>query len=165
MQADRSGKLYRGVSDALATIYKREGLRGFLRGLSPNIQRGFIVNAAELGSYDHSKDLLISSGILKEGVLAHTGASCVAGLAGASASNPIDVVKTRLMSQPIDSSGLGLHYKGMTDCMQKTYREGGFSAFYRGFIPNWMRKAPWCIVFFVSYEKYRAALMHGDFKV
>ncbi|RLN14118.1 hypothetical protein BBJ28_00017529 [Nothophytophthora sp. Chile5] len=142
MQADRSGKLYRGVGDAFAMIYKREGVRGFLRGMPPNIQRGFIVNAAELGTYDHSKELLISSGVLEEGVLAHTGASCVAGFA--------------------DANGKGLHYKGMLDCMRQTLQEGGPKAFYKGFIPNWMRKAPWCVIFFVSYEKYRAALTPGD---
>ncbi|KAF4044002.1 Mitochondrial carrier protein [Phytophthora infestans] len=162
MQADRSGKLYRGVGDAFSMIYQREGFRGFLRGMPPNIQRGFIVNAAELGTYDHSKELLISSGLLKEGVLAHTGASCVAGFAGAAASNPIDVVKTRLMSQPTDASGKGLHYKGMMDCVRKTFQEGGASAFYKGFIPNWMRKAPWCVVFFVTYEKYRAAMIPSE---
>ncbi|CEG43537.1 mitochondrial substrate carrier family protein [Plasmopara halstedii] len=158
MQANRSGKLYSGVGDAFSVIYKREGFRGFLRGMSPNIKRGFVVNAAELGTYDHSKELLISSGLLKEGVLAHTGASCVAGLAGASASNPIDVVKTRLMSQPTDVKGKGLLYKGMIDCMHKTFLEGGAGAFYKGFIPNWMRKAPWCIVFFVTYEEIRSML-------
>ncbi|KAL4095925.1 hypothetical protein PRIC1_009292 [Phytophthora ramorum] len=162
MQADRSGKLYRGVGDAFSMIYQREGVRGFLRGMPPNIQRGFIVNAAELGTYDHSKELLISSGLLKEGVLAHTGASCVAGFAGAASSNPIDVVKTRLMSQPTDASGKGLHYKGMVDCVRKTFQEGGAGAFYKGFIPNWMRKAPWCVVFFVTYEKYRAAMTPSD---
>ncbi|RAW31853.1 hypothetical protein PC110_g11795 [Phytophthora cactorum] len=162
MQADRSGKLYRGVGDAFSMIYQREGFRGFLRGMPPNIQRGFIVNAAELGTYDHSKELLISSGLLKEGVLAHTGASCVAGFAGAASSNPIDVVKTRLMSQPTDASGKGLHYKGMMDCVRKTFQEGGVGAFYKGFIPNWMRKAPWCVVFFVTYEKYRAALIPSE---
>ncbi|CAI5726115.1 unnamed protein product [Peronospora effusa] len=162
MQADRSGKLYRSVGDAFAVIYRREGMRGFLRGMPPNIQRGFIVNAAELSTYDHSKEQLISSGLLKEGVLAHTGASCVAGFAGAAASNPIDVVKTRLMSQPTDTHGKGLHYRGMMDCVRKTFNEGGASAFYKGFIPNWMRKAPWCIVFFVTYEKYRAALASTD---
>ncbi|KAL4125258.1 hypothetical protein PRIC2_008843 [Phytophthora ramorum] len=162
MQADRSGKLYRGVGDAFNMIYQREGVRGFLRGMPPNIQRGFIVNAAELGTYDHSKELLISSGLLKEGVLAHTGASCVAGFAGAASSNPIDVVKTRLMSQPTDASGKGLHYKGMVDCVRKTFQEGGAGAFYKGFIPNWMRKAPWCVVFFVTYEKYRAAMTPSD---
>lgn len=158
MQADRSGQLYRGVGDAFTKIYQREGFRGFLRGMPPNIKRGFIVNAAELGTYDHSKEFFISRGILSDGVFAHTGASCVAGFAGAAASNPIDVLKTRLMSQPTDASGKGKLYTSMLDCASKTFREGGVTAFYKGFIPNWMRKAPWCVLFFVTYEKYREAL-------
>uniref|UniRef100_A0AAV1VM50 Uncharacterized protein n=1 Tax=Peronospora matthiolae TaxID=2874970 RepID=A0AAV1VM50_9STRA len=162
MQASRSGRMYHGITDAFRTIYQREGLRGFLRGMPPNIQRGFIVNAAELSTYDHTKELLVSSGLLHEGGLAHTSASCVAGFAGATASNPIDVVKTRLMSQPTDANGRGLQYEGMRDCIRKTFREGGVSAFYKGFAPNWMRKAPWCIVFFVTYEKYRAILVPDD---
>ena len=80
--------MYRGVADAFCTIYQREGVRGFFRGMPPTIQRGFIVNAAELSTYDHTKELLIASGLLNEGGLAHTSASCVAGLAGATASNP-----------------------------------------------------------------------------
>ncbi|KAJ0409676.1 hypothetical protein ATCC90586_007465 [Pythium insidiosum] len=158
MQADKTGVLYRSVGDAFSKIYQREGLRGFVRGLPPNIQRGFIVNAAELGTYDHSKEFLITSGLLPDGVFAHTGASCVAGFAGAAASNPIDVIKTRLMSQPTDAMGRGSLYSGMADCAKKTFEEGGVQAFYKGFIPNWMRKAPWCVIFFVTYEKYRAAL-------
>ncbi|KAJ0395038.1 hypothetical protein P43SY_003559 [Pythium insidiosum] len=120
MQADKTGVLYRSVGDAFSKIYQREGLRGFVRGLPPNIQRGFIVNAAELGT--------------------------------------IDVIKTRLMSQPTDAMGRGSLYSGMADCAKKTFEEGGVQAFYKGFIPNWMRKAPWCVIFFVTYEKYRAAL-------
>lgn len=102
--------------------------------------------------------MLISSGLLPDGVFAHTGASCVAGFAGAAASNPIDVMKTRLMTQPTDAHGRGTLYSGMLDCARKTFREGGLAAFYKGFVPNWMRKAPWCVLFFVTYEKYRAAL-------
>ncbi|GAB9470706.1 hypothetical protein Gpo141_00007946 [Globisporangium polare] len=158
MQADRTGTLYRGVGDAVTKIYQREGMRGFLRGMPPNIQRGFIVNAAELGTYDHSKEWLITSGIFREGVFAHTGASFIAGFAGAAASNPIDVIKTRLMSQPTNAAGKGSLYAGMGDCAKQTFQEGGVQAFYKGFIPNWMRKAPWCIIFFVTYEKYRAAI-------
>lgn len=70
----------------------------------------------------------------------------------------IDVIKTRLMSQPTNAAGKGSLYAGMGDCAKQTFQEGGVQAFYKGFIPNWMRKAPWCIIFFVTYEKYRAAI-------
>lgn len=71
----------------------------------------------------------------------------------------IDVLKTRLMSQPTDANGRGTLYSGVVDCAKKTYREGGIQTFYKGFIPNWMRKAPWCVIFFVTYEKYRAVML------
>ena len=141
MQTDRSGSMYKGVIDALLKIGKSEGLSGFARGVWPNIQRGFIVNAAELGTYDHSKTYLIASGLCHDGIGAHFGASFIAGFAGAAASNPVDVLKTRLMTQPSGDAAL---YRGMLDCVMKTIRYEGPMALYSGFIPNWMRKG-WAI--------------------
>ena len=132
MQADRSGKLYAGVADAFRKIMAQEGVSGLLRGLGPNVQRGFLVNAAELGTYDHCKQLL---GQYCSNLLAvHVGASAWAGFAGAVASNPIDVVKTRLMAQPSGSRQL---YSGIVDCMIKTVSQEGPLALYKGFVPNW----------------------------
>jgi hypothetical protein len=62
------------------------------------------------------------------------------------------------MSQPIGSNGKGTLYSSVLDCARKTYNEAGMIAFYKGFIPNWMRKAPWCVIFFISYENYRASM-------
>ncbi|ETW01593.1 hypothetical protein H310_06233 [Aphanomyces invadans] len=160
MQADRSGVLYSGIADAMTKIYRTEGFRGFLKGVGPNVTRGFIVNAAELGVYDQVKTSLISHGIVNEGGIGATfGASLFAGFAGAAASNPVDVLKTRLMTQPSGTSAL---YTGMISCARRTFQEEGVKAFYKGFIPNWMRKAPWCVVFFITYEESRAALTAHD---
>ncbi|RHY02954.1 hypothetical protein DYB36_008028 [Aphanomyces astaci] len=133
-------------------------------GVGPNVTRGFIVNAAELGVYDQvyviTKTSLISHGIVEEGGIGATfGASLFAGLAGAAASNPVDVLKTRLMTQPAGAAAL---YTGMFSCARRTFQEEGVKAFYKGFIPNWMRKAPWCVVFFVTYEQCRAMMAAQD---
>ncbi|KDO26096.1 hypothetical protein SPRG_08457 [Saprolegnia parasitica CBS 223.65] len=157
MQADRSGTLYKGLVDAVGKIHGAEGWRGFLNGLGPNVTRGFIVNAAELGVYDQCKTTLISLGLVKEGGIGATfGSSLVAGLAGALASNPVDVVKTRLMTQP---SGTNALYTSAHHCAYKTFSDEGLKAFYKGFLPNWMRKAPWCVVFFVTYEHAKGSLV------
>lgn len=53
MQADRAidGKRrYSGLVDAFRTIVKAEGVTGLWKGLGPNIQRAFLVNAAELST-------------------------------------------------------------------------------------------------------------------
>ncbi|CAK4090874.1 unnamed protein product [Aphanomyces euteiches] len=125
MQADRTGDLYRGLTDAMIKIHRDEGMQGFLKGVGPNVARGFIVNAAELGVYDQV----------------------------------VDVIKTRLMTQPAGEAAI---YKGIGDCASRTFREEGLRAFYKGFIPNWMRKAPWCVVFFVSYEECRSMMTQDE---
>ncbi|ETV85289.1 hypothetical protein H257_03084 [Aphanomyces astaci] len=90
MQNDRSGtRLYRGIGDACRQIYHAEGSRGFLRGMWPNIQRGFVVNGVEFGTYDECKQSLIAVGLVTEGTVGATmGASLVAGFAGAVVSSP-----------------------------------------------------------------------------
>ena len=81
------------------SVWSREGLRGFWAGVMPNVARCFLVNAAELGSYDQAKTMIVNSGVLPDGPLAHLAASASAGFASAVISTPADVVKTRLMNQ------------------------------------------------------------------
>ena len=39
-------------------VLRRDGIAGFWSGLGPNVARTFLVNAAELGTYDHAVHLL-----------------------------------------------------------------------------------------------------------
>lgn len=84
-----------------------------------------------------------------------------AGLAGALASNPIDVVKTRLMNQkklkltPGGTIGAPAIYTSSFHCLVQTYRTEGFLALYKGFIPNWMRLGPWNVIFFIIFEQLK----------
>lgn len=157
MQADAVGGLYKtGILRAFSEIVKSEGALALWKGLVPNIQRAIIVNASELGTYDQAKSYFTTrfESCQQHPILAQFNASIVAGFAGAAASNPIDVTKTRLMNQRSTQSVVSSQqsYKGMTDCFIKIIRYEGFTSLYKGFIPNWMRKGPWCVVFFPIYE-------------
>ena len=46
-------------------------------------------------------------------------------------------------------------YKGVIDCLSKTVRYEGPFALYKGFLPIWLRLAPWQLTFWISYEKLR----------
>ena len=50
----------------------------------------------------------------------------------------------------------GLLYSGTVDCLKKTIAEDGISSLYKGFVPSWLRMAPWSLVFFLSFEQLRA---------
>lgn len=81
--------------------------------------------------------------------------SFTCGLAGALASNPVDVVRTRMMNQRVLRDGKCPGYKGTLDCLLQTWKNEGFFALYKGFWPNWLRLGPWNIIFFVTYEQLK----------
>ena len=57
----------------LGKVYREGGVISFWAGVGPNIVRTFLVNAAELGTYDEAKHRLIP--YTGDSVFAHTGAS------------------------------------------------------------------------------------------
>lgn len=83
-----------------------------------------------------------------------------AGFTSAVLSTPADVVKSRIMNQPVDEKGRGLNYKGTIDCFVRLLREEGIFAMYKGFMPYWLRVGPWAMVFWTVFENIRR--LRGD---
>jgi hypothetical protein len=74
---------------------------------------------------DHVKHGILNLGFLKEGTVLHFSSGVVAGFAVAVVTSPVDMVRTRLMNQPLDAAGRGKLYKGMVDCGMQTIRNEG----------------------------------------
>ncbi|KAJ8255741.1 hypothetical protein COCON_G00196050 [Conger conger] len=154
MQAQ--GNLIQGsMMGNFLNIYQQEGTRGLWKGVSLTAQRAAIVVGVELPVYDLTKKHLILSGHMGDTVYTHFLSSVVCGLAGALASNPVDVVRTRMMNQKALRDGTSAGYKGTVDCLLQTLRSEGFFALYKGFFPNWLRLGPWNIIFFCTYEQLK----------
>ncbi|XP_076606593.1 brain mitochondrial carrier protein 1 isoform X1 [Chaetodon auriga] len=152
MQAQ--GSLLQGsMMSNFINIYQTEGTRGLWRGVIPTAQRAAIVVGVELPVYDITKKHLLRSGLMGDTILAHFISSFTCGLAGALASNPVDVVRTRMMNQRVLSGGP--MYKGTLDGVMQTWKNEGFFALYKGFWPNWLRLGPWNIIFFITFEQLK----------
>ncbi|XP_077402665.1 brain mitochondrial carrier protein 1 isoform X3 [Vanacampus margaritifer] len=123
------------------------------QGVIPTAQRAAIVVGVELPVYDITKKHLLRSGVMGDTILTHFISSFTCGLAGALASNPVDVVRTRMMNQRV-LSGAPM-YKGTLDGVMQTWRNEGFFALYKGFWPNWLRLGPWNIIFFITFEQLK----------
>lgn len=141
-----------GMMAVIKKVWQADGILGFWAGVKPNLARTFMVNAAELGTYDEAKELL--QPYLGNGLFTHVGASGVAGFTSACTSTPFDVIKTRLMN----SAGGQQQYSGIVDAGCQIVKQEGPLALYKGFLPICIRKLLWCGVFFVSYEQIRAAV-------
>uniref|UniRef100_A0A0R3S2E8 Mitochondrial carrier protein n=1 Tax=Elaeophora elaphi TaxID=1147741 RepID=A0A0R3S2E8_9BILA len=174
MQAKRLRKLngfqsrFPNSYHVFVALYKRNGFTGLWTGWLPNTQRAALLNMSgeyfacynfeseNLATYDHTKHWLIAKGYL-DNHYTHFIASLVSGMAAAVVSTPADVVKTRIMIQ-LRSSGekKSTHqYKGSYDCLKQICRDEGFFALYKGFVPSYVRSAPWSLVFWLTYEQLR----------
>ncbi|EAZ09414.1 hypothetical protein OsI_31687 [Oryza sativa Indica Group] len=168
MQAD--GRLpaaqrrnYRSVADAIVRMARDEGVCSLWRGSPLTVKRAMIVAASQLATYDQAKEAILARrGQGADGLATHVAAGLAAGLVAASASTPVDVVKTRVMNMKV-VAGAPPPYSGALDCLIKTVRSEGAMALYKGFVPTVTRQGPFTIVLFVTLEQVRKLLKGVDF--
>lgn len=67
--------------------------------------------------------------------MTHLVAAVISGLVTTAASSPIDVIKTRVMTE----ISRGAMFNGPVDCIVKSVKAEGVAVLYRGFMPNYMR--------------------------
>ncbi|CAG9859439.1 unnamed protein product [Phyllotreta striolata] len=144
-----------GIRDAIVKLYSTGGIRGMWTGWEPNCARAVLVNVGNFTVYDVSKKLILDNTGLPDKILVHSLASSMAGLMATILSTPADVIKSRVMNQPVDKSGRGELYSGAWDCAVKTVSQEGPFALYKGFLPSWLRLGPWAVVYWITYENIR----------
>ncbi|KAL8476265.1 hypothetical protein ACS0TY_028799 [Phlomoides rotata] len=159
MQAD--GRLpldqrrnYKSVVDAISQMGKNEGIASLWCGSSLTVNRAMLGTASQLASYDQFKEMILEMNLLKDGLGTHVTASFAAGFVAAVVSNPVDVIKMRVMTMKVEA-GKVAPYRGAVDCAVKTIKAEGPIALYKGFIPTISRQGPFTIVLFVTLEQVR----------
>ncbi|KAK9071520.1 hypothetical protein SSX86_010089 [Deinandra increscens subsp. villosa] len=162
MQAD--GRLpasqrrnYKSVIDAISQMAKSEGIGSLWRGSSLTVNRAMLVTASQLASYDQIKETILEKGVMKDGLGTHVTASFAAGFVASVVTNPVDVIKTRVMNMKVEP-GKAPPYAGAIDCALRTVKSEGPMALYKGFIPTISRQGPFTIVLFVTLEQVRKLL-------
>ncbi|XP_010546349.1 PREDICTED: mitochondrial uncoupling protein 6-like [Tarenaya hassleriana] len=165
MQADgrlpvKQRRNYKSVVDAIGQMVRREGFCSLWRGSWLTVNRAMIVTASQLATYDQVKEAMVAGGRgSPAGMGVHVAASLVAGLVAAVASNPVDVVKTRMMNMDAAAPAYG----GPLDCAVKTVTAEGPMALYKGFVPTVTRQGPFTVVLFVTLEHIRSLLKDVKF--
>lgn len=183
MQAD--GRLardvqrgYSGVLGGLRAVIEEGGVRGLLRGATPNVQRGMVTTAAQFTAYDFFKTFVRQNiPQLGDGFAQHLTASLMAGVVVASCACPFDVLRSRMMNSakappvvptvpgaaaaaaaagaapgPVQSVYV-YAYRSTWECAVQTARKEGARGFYKGFLPYYMRVGPQVTLMFVFFEQ------------
>ncbi|XP_040187250.1 mitochondrial brown fat uncoupling protein 1 [Rana temporaria] len=152
-------KRYSGTLNAYKTIAREEGMRGLWKGTFPNVTRNAIVNCTELVTYDLIKEALLNHKLLTDNLPCHFVSAFGAGFCTTVIASPVDVVKTRYMNSPPGQ------YKSALNCAWTMLTKEGPTAFYKGFVPSFLRLGSWNVVMFVSYEQIKRAMMMSKQRV
>ncbi|PRP73550.1 hypothetical protein PROFUN_02559 [Planoprotostelium fungivorum] len=163
MQAD--GKLpldqrrgYKNAIDGLAKIVREEGPMALTRGCIPNIYRAMLMTAGQLTSYDQAKAIILAKTDLKDGTVVHVSASVIAAFVASVITNPMDVIKTRIMNQAKTAAPGTVLYKSSLDCAVNILKHEGPLGFWKGFIPFFVRLGPHTVLTFVFFEQFSRLL-------
>lgn len=134
-----SAAIYRGLIGTTKTIVHQDGLRGLYRGLGPMLLGYFPTWAVYMSVYDASKGYYDDKVDPERRWVARVYAAVTAGACSTLATNPIWVIKTRLMSQvsikASDGHRTPWQYNSTLDAARKMYTAEGLRAFYSGLAP------------------------------
>lgn len=125
---------YRNVVDGMIRMARQEGLPGYFRGWVPNSSRAAVQTAGQLASYDSIKRIMIHDLAMADNLTTQLSASFMAGVIATTATHPIDVIKSRVMSSATNS--------GVVQVIGDAIRKDGVRWMFRGWLPSFLRIGP-----------------------
>ncbi|KAK9473963.1 mitochondrial carrier domain-containing protein [Dipodascopsis tothii] len=147
---------YNGLRGTISTIWRTEGFKGFYRGVVPIVLGYLPTWMVYFTIYEEAKRLLGQNKVFQDHPsVAHIVAALCAGSASTTVTNPIWVVKTRLMTQSPHTSW---HYSGTWDAFHQMFRKEGLGSFYAGLAPALLGLTH-VAVQFPLYEEFKSLLV------
>ncbi|KAK9326414.1 mitochondrial carrier domain-containing protein [Lipomyces orientalis] len=149
---------YDGLRGTIATIWKTEGFKGFYRGVVP-ITFGYLPTwMIYFTVYESCKKTFGKLwGFRDHPFTVHVASALCAGCSSTTITNPIWVVKTRLMTQ---NSNTSWYYKGTIDAFRTMYKKEGIMSFYAGLLPAFLGLTH-VAVQFPLYEEFKHWFVPG----
>eukprot|EP01025_Chloroclados_australasicus_P062391 TRINITY_DN8196_c0_g1_i1.p1 TRINITY_DN8196_c0_g1~~TRINITY_DN8196_c0_g1_i1.p1 ORF type:complete len:342 (+),score=20.26 TRINITY_DN8196_c0_g1_i1:85-1026(+) len=132
-----SGPVYRNTAQAIQTIWRAEGVRGLYAGIVPSI----LASGVSWGLYWTVYQAFKARSSQNSGDWrSHFSSAVQASMMGILITNPLWVVRTRLMLQ-VRYRGLNSgaqEYHGIVHCFYSIARKEGIKGFYKGIVPALM---------------------------
>ncbi|XP_063694024.1 solute carrier family 25 member 32-like [Bolinopsis microptera] len=145
-------KVYKNMRDVIPTVYRNGGLLSFYQGVSPNL----VGAACSWGLYFFiyhglKTSTLQNSDKTSLGMAEHLAYAAIAGFMTLTLTNPIWVIKTRMVLQ---ASSKNTMYRGLVDGLSQVARKEGLRGLYSGYLPG-LFGISHGVIQFVSYEKMK----------
>uniref|UniRef100_A0A673GCC8 Dicarboxylate carrier UCP2 n=1 Tax=Sinocyclocheilus rhinocerous TaxID=307959 RepID=A0A673GCC8_9TELE len=148
MKLQGVSRRYSGTMQAYRQIFQHEGLRGLWKGV---FSVRFYCTLFKKKKINFSN--IYWCFCLPDNLPCHFVSAFGAGFITTVIASPVDVVKTRYMNSPPGQ------YRSSLNCAWTMMTKEGPTAFYKGFVPSFLRLGSWNVVMFVSFEQLKRAMM------
>lgn len=131
---DRNSK-FNGPVEVIRSIVKQDGVLGMYKGLEATLWRHIAWNAGYFGVIFQVRQLLPEAKTPGRKTLNDLISGSIGGTVGTLINTPFDVVKSRVQAG-------STKYKWTFPSILTVYKEEGFGALYKGFVPKVLRLGP-----------------------
>uniref|UniRef100_A0A8C8FLM9 EF-hand domain-containing protein n=1 Tax=Oncorhynchus tshawytscha TaxID=74940 RepID=A0A8C8FLM9_ONCTS len=149
---------YNGMFDCAKKILRKEGIKAFYKGYTPNMIGIIPYAGIDLAVYESLKNAWLSryaKDTANPGILVLLGCGTISSTCGQLASYPLALLRTRMQAQ----ATLEVSDKStMTGLMKGIMANEGFFGLYRGILPNFMKVIPAVSLSYVVYEYMKTGL-------
>jgi len=139
---------YKHAVDGMVRVAREEGVRTLFSGANWATGRAILMTIGQLCFYDSVKQSLMATPYFEDNLLTHFTASLAAGAIATTMTQPLDVLKTRSMNAKPGE------FSSSVDLIRYTAKNGPM-AFYKGYVPAFVRLGPQTILTFVLFEQLR----------
>jgi len=131
-------------------MLQKDGVPGFYKAAGVSMVLMMACSSVNLTIYTLLRETATQRFQMDDGPLVDASSALVSGFFATLAMNPLDVLRTRLMTQPSPSP-----YRSSIDAALHIARTEGAAAFLKGFIPSFLRIGPHFGLTFLLLEQMR----------
>ncbi|WCJ43397.1 Mitochondrial substrate carrier family protein [Euphorbia peplus] len=157
MQAGAKGRSW----EVLLNILEKDGILGLYAGYSATLLRNLPAGVLSYSSFEYLK-----AGVMKKTKKTHLDpiesviCGALAGSISASITTPLDVIKTRLMTQKVVDKVSAVVYSGVSETVKQILKEEGWVGFSRGMGPRVLHSACFSALGYFAFETARLAILN-----
>ena len=141
LQDRASAGKYNGMIDCVVKTVRSEGPLALYNGLESTLWRHILWNAGYFGCIFQVRELLPKAKDKGSQIRNDLLSGATGGTVGTMLNTPLDVVKSRIQNSP-KIAGSVPKYNWAFPAVGTVFREEGFSALYKGFLPKVLRLGP-----------------------
>ncbi|KAF5748498.1 putative Grave disease carrier protein [Tripterygium wilfordii] len=153
-----------GLLRSIKKISQTEGIMGFYRGNGASVARIVPYAALHYMTYEqYRRWIILTFPDVGRGPVLDLVAGSFAGGTAVLFTYPLDLVRTKLAYQVVDSAKINIKgvvgtehvYRGIVDCFSRTFKESGLRGLYRGVAPSLYGIFPYAGLKFYFYEEMK----------